>query len=71
MLDFSQLQNQINEQLKRFEELNKEELTNLLASVGLLQACYVSATNRVAQTFDTIQSKLVELSKPESEVVGE
>jgi AMMECR1 domain-containing protein len=65
MLDFSQLQTQINEQLKRFEELSKEELTNLLASVGLLQACYISATQKVGLTFDAIQSKLVQLSQPE------
>lgn len=73
MLDFTQLQTQVNEQLKRFNELNKEELTQLLASTGLLQACYVSATNRVAQTFDAIQNKLIELqeTEPKSEIVGE
>lgn len=60
MLDYSNVESSVNELLKKFDELNQEELTQLLSAVGLLHTFYQLRTSEALSIFAQLTKKISE-----------
>lgn len=71
MLNYSNVEAQINEQLPKLEELTTEQLTALLSALGLVQSFYQIKSTEALNIFNYVQDrigKLEEAKQKESEI---
>ena len=63
MLDYSNIEKEVNELLSDFDNLDVEQLTKLLSAVGVLHSFYTLQTNNSIGIFNKIQANLIQKSQ--------